>query len=128
MPEITSRVAVFIDGSNLFFKLRSLEVNLLNLTKFDYRGFSKWLANDRPIVYCGYYVGAVRAKENLCDVAILVSSDTDLIPAIQKVKHLGKKVEYIGFLHQPSYGLKRYASFSKFITKEELEPFSWKQN
>jgi hypothetical protein len=64
MPEIASRVAVFIDGSNLFFKLRSLEFNLLNLTKFDYRGLSKWLANDRLIVYCGYYVGAVRAKEN----------------------------------------------------------------
>lgn len=45
------------------------------------------------------------AYEDEYDTAILVSSDTDLIPALQKVRSKGKKVEYIGFSHKPSYGL-----------------------
>ncbi len=43
----------------------------------------------------------IGAYEDLYDRAILISSDTDLIPAIQKVKQLGKQIEYIGFSHQP---------------------------
>jgi len=33
------------------------------------------------------------------------SSDTDLIPAFEKVRSMKKQVEYIGFSHKPSYGL-----------------------
>lgn len=38
----------------------------------------------------------VAAYENLCDRIILVSSDTDLIPAIKKTQEKGKIVEYVG--------------------------------
>ncbi len=58
--ENKKRVAIFIDGSNLYFKLRSLEIR--NLSRFNFRGFIEWLARDRKIVSAGYYIGVVRAK------------------------------------------------------------------
>jgi uncharacterized LabA/DUF88 family protein len=65
----------------------------------------------------------VGAYENIYDVAILVSSDTDLIPAIQKVKQLGKEVEYIGFSHQPSYGLIKNATETRLLTRNDVKAF-----
>ena len=174
------RVAIYIDGSNLYYKLRDLE--LTNITYFDYSGLSGWLARDRTIISKRYYIGVVRAKENdekgqvlrknqqrlfnhlyspsqgfivkqgylmkndgvyhekgvdvkiavdllvgayedMYDTAILISSDTDLIPAIQKIKHLGKEVEYIGFSHKPSLALQKYASLTRLMIKEDLEKF-----
>ncbi|KKP79532.1 MAG: hypothetical protein A2271_01530 [Candidatus Moranbacteria bacterium RIFOXYA12_FULL_35_19] len=178
------RIAIYIDGSNFYYKLRDLEVP--NTTYFNYSGLSRWLARDRVIISKRYYIGVVRAKENdekgqklrknqqrlfnhLCsplqgfivkqgylmkndgvyhekgvdvkmavdllvgayedlyDTAILLSSDTDLIPAIQKIKHLGKEVEYIGFSHKPSLGLQKYASLTRLMIKEEIEKFVSKE-
>lgn len=145
MQEKTKRVAIYIDGSNFYFKLSSTPLNFSNLTHFDYFGFAKWLARDRIFGNVRYYIAVVRAKEDnqkgqelrkkqqklfahltsplqncvvkkgflmsndgkyhekgvdvqiavdllvgayddLYDTAILISSDTDLIPAIKKVK------------------------------------------
>lgn len=63
------------------------------------------------------------AYENRYDVAILLSSDTDMIPALERVKKHGKKVEYIGFSDRPSFGLQRHADLTKLLTKQELEKF-----
>ncbi len=65
----------------------------------------------------------IGAYENLYDSAILISSDTDLIPAIKKVKFLKKEVEYIGFAHQPSFGLQKAVNLSRLLIKEDLENF-----
>jgi len=65
----------------------------------------------------------VGAYENTYDTAIILSSDTDLIPAIKKVKELGKSVEYIGFAHHPSIALQKHATLSRLLIKEEIEPF-----
>ena len=65
----------------------------------------------------------VGAYDDLYDVAIILSSDTDLIPAIRKVKHLGKKVEYIGFSHRPSTALTNVASSTRLLVREDVEPF-----
>lgn len=174
------RVAIYIDGSNFYHKLRDLEIS--NITYFGYSGLCQWLARNRTIISKRYYIGVVRAKENdekgqilrknqqrlfnhLCspkqgfiikqgylmkndgiyhekgvdvkiavdllvgayedlyDVAILISSDTDLIPAIQKIKHLGKEVEYIGFSHKPSLALQKYATITRLLIKDEIEKF-----
>lgn len=179
------RVGFFIDGSNFYFKLKDNEINLKNLLKFDFRGFINWLAIGRKIVFCGYYIGVVRAGaddlkaqnlrrnqqklfshltsnsqkleikrgfmmkndgvfhekgvdvhlatdlligayENFWDTAVVISSDTDLIPAIEKVKALGKKVEYIGFAHKPSLGLQKCVTRSRLLIKEEVKPFESK--
>ncbi len=68
----------------------------------------------------------VGAYENAYDFALIISSDTDLLPAISKVKSLGKEVEYVGFGHQPSLAMQTGATISKLILKEELEPFVFK--
>ena len=177
---MTKRVAVFIDGSNLFHKLK--ELGLLNLTKFNYKGLVDALVSDSLTSYQGYYIGVVRAKEgdlkgqelrrnqqrlfahlesqsqcfvvkrgvvtendgvyhekgvdvslavdllvgayeNIYDKALVISSDTDLVPAIRKVIALKKEVEYIGFAHRPSFGLQKYATRSRLLVLEELKKF-----
>lgn len=175
------RVVVYIDGSNLYFKLRDLGFS--NIGKFNYRGFAEWLARDRQVVSIRYYVGVVRAREddqkgqelrreqqklfshlehqgivvkygyimhndgmyyekgvdvklavdlligayeNLYDTAVIISSDTDLIPAIVKVRPLKKEIEYIGFAHKPSLALQRYATLSRLLIKEELAQFTFR--
>jgi len=65
----------------------------------------------------------VAAYENLTDRIILVSSDTDLEPAIEKAKQKGKIVEYIGFSHKPSVAMVRFCSESRLLAKEDLLPF-----
>ena len=67
----------------------------------------------------------VGSYENLWDTAILISSDTDLIPAIERVKLLHKKIEYIGFAHNPSFGLQKCATLSRLLIKEELVKFNF---
>ena len=67
----------------------------------------------------------VGAYEDFYDSAILISSDNDLIPAINKIKSSGKKVEYIGFKHQPSYGLQKNATSSRLLIKKEFKPFEY---
>lgn len=174
------KVAVYIDGGNLYFKLKDKELNIKNTINFNYFNFCKFLARDRKIMSLRYYVGIIRAKnnrdkkgmslrnnqrklfnnlkrnfiikkghlmqnngkyhekgvdvqmavdllvgayENYYDEAVLISSDTDLVPAIKKVKSLGKKVEYIGFAHQPSYGVMKNANITRLLIKEDIEKF-----
>lgn len=185
MKNSKTRVAVFIDGSNFYFKLKSL--NLINTSSFDFKKFINWLYRDRRVIYKGYYIGVVRAEsnnkkgqelrkaqiklfnflrskkqcfvikkgylmkndgvyhekgvdvqlavdiligayENTYDTAIIISSDTDLLPAMEKAKALGKQIEYIGFAHQPSFAMQRYATLSRLLIKEELERFVNSEN
>ena len=65
----------------------------------------------------------VGAVDNLYDTAILVSSDTDLIPAIRYIKYKNKKVEYVGFAHTPSLGIQKCADISKLLLLEDVERF-----
>lgn len=187
MDNNSKRVAIYIDGSNFYHKMKSPDLNIENLTNFNFRGLAEWLARGRSIISCRYYVGVVRAEEgnekgqelrreqqklfahltspkqgfvikrgyiinnnntyhekgvdvklavdllvgaydNIYDTAIVISSDTDLIPAIKKVRHLCKEVEYIGFSFKPSAALTTASSSSRLLIKEELEPFIFHQN
>lgn len=65
----------------------------------------------------------VATYENLCERIILVSSDTDLLPAIKKAKEKGKIVEYVGFSHQPSLAMVANCSTSTLLKSEDLQPF-----
>lgn len=164
------RVIVYIDGSNLYFKLKTLSTP--QTSQFNYYGLSKYLVKNGTLISIHYYVGVVRsntnnhrsqkiehrqyilfntlhkqgiilhkgylmknngvyhekgvdvniavdlligAYEDHYDTALLLSSDTDLIPAIQKVKNLKKKVGYIGFVHHSSIALKTIALFSNYL-------------
>ena len=65
----------------------------------------------------------VAAYENLTDRILLVSSDTDLLPAIKKAQEKGKSVEYIGFSHQASLALIASCRKSRLLDKADLQPF-----
>lgn len=70
----------------------------------------------------------VGVYEDWYDDAIIISSDTDLLPAIQKVKEKGKNAEYVGFGHQPALALQTAATRSRLLLVEELEKFVSKEN
>lgn len=65
----------------------------------------------------------IGSVDNIYDTAILISSDTDLIPAIQYIKYKNKKLEYIGFAHAPSFGIQKYATFSRLLLPTDIEKF-----
>lgn len=176
--EKKERVFIIIDGNNFYHRLKELQ--LTNLSSFDYEKFAQFLIGRRLLVSKNYYIGAIReernnpkskelmigqqkligklqkenwvirfghmlktddyhekgvdvqiatdlligAYENFYDTAILVSSDTDLIPAIKYIKHKGKKLEYVGFSHAPSLGMQKYANLSVLLRQKDINNFS----
>jgi len=66
---------------------------------------------------------AVGAFKNKFDVAYLVSSDSDLIPAINASISAGKKVVYVGFKKNPSYALYKSCKKSILLGRGDLLPF-----
>ena len=65
----------------------------------------------------------VATYENKADRIILVSSDTDLLPAVRKAREKGKLVEYIGFSHKPSVAMVANCDHTRLLTKKDLELF-----
>ena len=69
----------------------------------------------------------VAAYENQCDRIYLVSSDTDLLPAIEKAQEKGKTVVYVGFSHRISRALVDKCKETQTLTKDVLSPFITKE-
>lgn len=65
----------------------------------------------------------VAAYEDLGDTLYLVSSDTDLLPAIKKAQAKGKRVVYIGFSHKLSRALVATCQETRTLTRDSLLPF-----
>ena len=63
------------------------------------------------------------ARENKYDIAYLVSSDTDLVVAIEEVQAFGKMVQYVGIPKGQSYGLSSVADDVRLLRLEEIEQF-----
>ena len=68
---------------------------------------------------------AIGAADDLYDTAIIVSSDTDLIPAIKYAQFKKKSVEYIGFAGAPSFGMIKECSSQRLFAREDLLPFQY---
>ncbi len=178
------RAYIFIDGNNFYFKLRALSDGMKERhrpSSFDFRGFSKWLAQQQVLAGVSYYLGAIKqgdnneksvkmfadqqrlfmklqaqgitvvlghlirhpdktyhekgvdvriavemiryARQDKYDIAYLLSSDTDLVPAVEEVRSLGKKVQYVGIPKGQSYGLSKAADDVRLIRPEDVEPF-----
>lgn len=126
---INKRSVVIIDGSNLYFKLKSL--GLEKGIKFNYKGWIKKLTEETTLVAIYYCVGKIRAKQNdikarkmMADQQSFVTSpDSDLIPAIEEAQTSGKEVTYVGFKHQPSYALLKTCKRSILIDKNDIKEF-----
>ncbi len=65
----------------------------------------------------------VTAYEKIADHIIIISSDTDLEPAIKKAISKGVTIEYIGFKHQPSLAMKRFCNKYKLLEKKYLKKY-----
>lgn len=173
------RSIVIFDGSNFYFKLKSLKIP--HKSSFDFLAFSQWLCRNTALSEKFYAIGEFKARpsdpklirqsmakqqellarlekddftvqlgyllkaggryhekgvdvqlavdvmkgafRDTYDVAYLVSSDTDLLPAIWEAQAIGKVVCYVGFRHQVSYALVNQCKQSKLLTKEDLLPF-----
>lgn len=111
------------DQQRLFSHLRkhgffySLGYLLRSDKKFSEKGVDVQIAVDM----------LVAAYENHCERIYLVSSDTDLIPAIQKAQEKGKTVVYVGFSHQVSRALVDSCKETQTLTKDQLLPFIQEQ-
>ena len=176
------KVAVFIDGSNLYFKLRTLIPSKMDFIRYRYRELAlSMIGPGEKLSYLGYYVGVVRdtkrtrdhektlellrnqqklfeqlrhqgidivkgyllerdgkyfekgvdvrlavdivtmAQAKAYDVGIIISSDTDLIPAIQAAQRLKREIVHVGFEHQPSLALIRQSDRSRLVMRGEAE-------
>ena len=65
----------------------------------------------------------IGAVDNLYDTAIVVSSDTDLIPALKYISFRRKKIEYVGFSHKPSLGIIKNADSNILLRSQEIQMF-----
>jgi uncharacterized LabA/DUF88 family protein len=65
----------------------------------------------------------VAAYEDRCEKLYLVSSDTDLLPAIHTAQQKGKTVVYVGFSHKLSRALVATCKETQTLTREALLPF-----
>lgn len=65
----------------------------------------------------------IGAADNLYDTAIIVSSDTDFIPAIKYARYKKKNVEYVGFTGEPSLGMIKECNTQRLLSREDLVPF-----
>ena len=63
------------------------------------------------------------ARENKYDIAYLVSSDTDLVAAVEEVRAFGKKVQYVGIFKGQSYGLSSVTDDVRLLRAEEMRQF-----
>ncbi len=63
------------------------------------------------------------ARENKYDCGYLLSSDTDLVPAIEEVKSFGKTVQYVGTAKGQSFGISKVANDVRLLRAEEIEKF-----
>jgi len=52
------KVIVIIDGSNLYYKLKSISIK--HTSSYNYQGLVTRLTAGRQLVYCKYYVGVIR--------------------------------------------------------------------
>lgn len=69
----------------------------------------------------------IGAVDNLYDTAIVISSDTDLIPAVKYVIGTkSKKVEYVGFSNNPSFGLLKESTDRRLFSRTDLIEFQKK--
>lgn len=62
------------------------------------------------------------AYEDLADRILVVSSDSSLLPVIQRIQKKGKVVEYIGFAGQVNTALAAKCMRSRILTRDTLRP------
>lgn len=63
------------------------------------------------------------ARNDAYDIAYLLSSDTDLVAAVEEVRSFRKEVHYIGVAKGQSFGLTKAATDVRLLRPEDVQPF-----
>lgn len=63
------------------------------------------------------------ARENKYDTAYLLSSDTDLVPAVEEVRSFNKQVCYVGVSKGQSFGLTKVSDNVILLREEDIMPY-----
>lgn len=63
------------------------------------------------------------AREDKYNVAYLLSSDTDLVPAVEEVKSFNKKIVYVGISHGQSFGLTKVSDNTILLRNDDVIPY-----
>ena len=120
---------VVIDNRiDAYEKIKAIGISTLKVERWREKGIDVKLAVD-------LMVGAI---DNKYDTAIIVSSDTDLVPAIDWVRKRGHKtVEYVGFSipdkynsendTKPTNSLIKAANLTKILLSNDIESFIHKK-
>ncbi len=171
------KTSILVDGSNFYFKLKSL-YSPAKVPHLDYALLASLLLQGDQVVELNYYIGKIRAAandpkaikmmadqqrivteikkagwnikfgylmlnnghysekgvdvriavdivshacENTCEKIVLVSSDTDLIPAIEKAAEKGVDLEYVGFSHKKSWGMLKACKEARLLNKKDID-------
>lgn len=121
---VTRIEEIVIDGRvEDFQKIRKLGINKIRYERLREKGVDVKMATD-------LIVGAI---DDRYDIAVLVSSDSDLIPAVDWVRSRGKKVEYVGFSipddvnykssTNPSLSLIKKTNINRILVASDLQVF-----
>ena len=63
------------------------------------------------------------AREDKYDNGYLLSSDTDLVPAIEEVQTFGKIIQYVGAAKGQSFGISKIANDVRLLRPEDIKQF-----
>lgn len=63
------------------------------------------------------------ARENKYNIAYLISSDTDLVPAVEEIRAFGKEACYVGISKGQSFGLSKASNNVILLRTEEIGKF-----
>lgn len=64
-----------------------------------------------------------KAREDKYDQAFLISSDTDLVAAVEEVKSMGRAVQYVGIAQGQSFGLSKTCNDVRLLRAEDMRLF-----
>ena len=110
---------LYANQQKLFTSLRNQNIEiklgylLLSYGKFHEKGVDVQIAVDMVR-------GAIKNEYDRC---YLISSDTDLLPAIQTAKDEGKKIVYVGFENFISRALSKNCTSFKILNKTQILKF-----
>ena len=131
-----------VDGSNFYRKLKSLNFKSTKKGERLYRKQQSMLANlkkQKVRYFLGYLLKSdghyhekgvdvklavdmvVTAYNKKAQKIFLLSSDTDIMPAIKVARSKGVKIIYVGFKHQVSKALIHACSRHILLTKHDLK-------
>lgn len=63
------------------------------------------------------------AREDKYDLAYLLSSDTDLVAAVEEAQSFSKKVQYVGVAKGQSFGLTKVSNDVRLLRPEDIQQF-----